>query len=164
VTVGGVEASSTRTRALVRQGRLADARRMLGRPFEFVGRVVPGRRRGHRLGFPTVNVEGADFLVPGDGVYAGWARVLDGSGAADMGPLAAAISVGRAPTFGELTEPVVEACLLNFDGDLYGRTVRLEFIDRVRDQETFDGPEALTEQVARDRQAVRTRLAAEAGP
>jgi len=164
VTAGGVEVSSTRIRALVREGRVADARRMLGRPFEFVGRVVPGRRRGHRLGFPTVNVEGTDFLVPGEGVYAGWAGVLDASSREATGPFAAAISVGRAPTFGELTEPVVEACLLDFDGDLYGRIVCLEFIDRLRDQETFAGAEALAEQVARDRGAVRARLASEHGP
>jgi len=161
VTVGGVEASSTRIRALVREGRVAQARRMLGRPFEFVGRVVSGRGRGRQLGFPTVNIEGADFLVPGEGVYAGWAWVSEVPGAGER--FAAAISVGRVPTFGQLPEAVVEACLLDFQGDLYGRDVRLEFIDRLRDQETFAGAEALAGQMARDCEAVRDRLASEKG-
>ena len=158
VIVDDAEVSSTRIRHLVRAGRVAEAHRLLGRPFEFVGRVVHGGHRGHGLGFPTANLAGGDFLVPGDGVYAGWARLADHSGAPDPGAVAAAISVGREPTFGELPLPVVEANLLDFDEDLYGRGLRLEFLERLRGQETFADEAALAEQVRRDREVVRALL------
>jgi riboflavin kinase / FMN adenylyltransferase len=159
VAVDGVEVSSTRIRELLRQGAVGRANVMLGRPFEFVGQVVHGRHRGHTLGFPTVNLSGGDFLVPADGVYAGRATLDGAPPELRRGPFAAAISVGRAPTFGELPRPEVEAFLLDFEGDLYGRVVRLEFVDRLREQRTFAGPEALVEQMRADCQVVRRVLA-----
>jgi len=151
VTFAGQEVSSTRIRGAVREGRVAEARKMLGRPFEFVGRVVHGKDRGRLLGYPTVNISGGDFLVPGDGVYAGRALLAGGT-------YGAAISVGRSTTFGDLAEPVVEAYLLDFDRQVYGREVGLQFCERVRDQETFADTEGLSEQIGRDCREVRKVL------
>jgi riboflavin kinase / FMN adenylyltransferase len=147
--------SSTRIRRSVREGRMADAQQMLGRPFEFIGRVVHGRHRGRGMGYPTVNLSGTDFLLPGDGVYAG-AAVLASNGGAAEGPFAAAISVGREPTFGELPQSVVEAYLLDYTGDAYGRTVKLDFFERLRDQVAFEAAESLAEQMSCDCETVRT--------
>lgn len=154
VVFDGRIVSSTRIRQSVRAGRLADAKQMLGRPFEFIGRVVHGRHRGRGMGYPTVNLSGSDFLLPGDGVYAG-AAILAPNGGAAEGPFAAAISVGREPTFGELAQSVVEAYLLDYAGDAYGRTVKLDFFERLRDQVTFDAAETLTEQMGCDCETVR---------
>ena len=164
VLLGGQVVSSTRIRQAVREGRVAEARAMLGRPFEFLGRVVHGRRQGRDLGYPTVNLAGGDFLVPGDGVYSGWATLSAVGGPPDVGRLDAAISVGREPTFGALAQSVVEAYLLDFNAQVYGRTVRLEFVDRIRDQVAFASPAALVEQMGRDCQAVRQSLARAAVP
>ncbi len=158
IEVGGQPVSSTRIRRAIRQGRLDEARTLLGRPFEFEGRAVHGRHRGRGLGFPTVNLAGGDFIVPGDGVYAGWALFPDGESESTE-PVPAAISVGREPTFGELPLPVVEAFLLDFDGKLYGRTVRLQFVQRIRDQQVFRSGADLREQVSRDCETIRTTLA-----
>jgi riboflavin kinase/FMN adenylyltransferase len=147
VLIDGQEVSSTRIRQAVREGRLNDAILFLGRPFEITARVVPGLGRGRQLGFPTANLEG-DFLIPAEGVYAARA-VLDDR------RFAAAISIGRTSTFGALPHPLVEAHLLDFDGDLYGRTIRIEFLEKLRDQKKFSGPDALIDQIRRDCDAVR---------
>ena len=162
VLLDGQVVSSTRIRQAVRDGRVAEAQAMLGRPFEFLGRVVHGRQQGRGLGYPTVNLAGGDFLVPGDGVYSGWATLSEVCGPSDAGRLGAAISVGREPTFGALAQSVVEAYLLDFSAQVYGRTVRLEFVDRIRDQLTFPAPAALAEQMARDCQDVRQSLTRDA--
>lgn len=169
VVLDGEPVSSTRIRRLVREGRVAPARRLLGRPFEFVGQVVHGRHRGTGLGYPTVNLAGGDFLIPGDGVYAGRATIIDIGNEMDAAVTAtgqrptygAAISVGRAETFERLPQSVVEAYLLDADVDLYGRTVRLEFLEHLRPQQVFADAEALAEQMGRDCQAVREVLAHE---
>lgn len=145
--ISGQEVSSTGIRQAVREGRLADANLLLGRPFEITGRVVPGLGRGRQLGFPTANLEG-DFLTPADGVYA--ARVV-----IDGRSFAAAVSIGRAATFGDQEKPLVEAHLLDFDGDLYGRNIRVEFFERLRGQEKFSGTDALIRQIRSDCDAVR---------
>lgn len=155
--IDGETVSSTRIRRAVSEGRVREARQLLGRPFEYIGNVVRGRHVGRRLGFPTINVAADDFLIPGEGVYCGQAAIRECNpeeqGRTCLYP--AAVSVGRAATFGQLPEPVVEAFLLDFDGDVYGRQVRVEFIERIRDQQAFSSRDELAAQLSRDCQQVR---------
>jgi len=152
VEVDGERVSSTRIRDLVAAGSVADAARCLGRPYSYVGTVVEGHHRGGRLGYPTVNVSAPRFLSPAEGVYAGWAQARGRR-------YAAAVSVGRAPTFGDGGPPTVEAYLLDFDGELYGEQVTLEFVSYVRPQQAFADAEALKRQMAEDCRRVRDALA-----
>lgn len=145
-------ASSTMARWLVGHGRVRDAAIVLGRPYELVGEVVRGDRRGRTIGYPTANLKTA-CLSPADGVYAGLAHLDDGR------TFAAAISVGTKPTFGG-TERAVEAFLLAGEQGgawaalpglpEYGWRVRLEFVAWVRDQARYGTLEALLEQMDRD--------------
>jgi riboflavin kinase/FMN adenylyltransferase len=150
---GGGPASSSRVRAAVASGDVALARTMLGRPFDIDGVVVRGAARGAGLGYPTANLEVDPALVrPANGVYAGRARV-----GGVWYP--AAVNVGVVPHFGgrEGETPVkIEAFLLDFEGDLYGQVLRLEFHDRLREERTFESVDALIEQMGKDVQATRT--------
>jgi riboflavin kinase/FMN adenylyltransferase len=143
-------ASSTQVRRLLAAGDVAGAAELLGRPHEVRGVVEKGDQRGRELGYPTANVAvPADILLPAPGIYAGW---YDGD-------RPAAISVGRRPTFHDGGSPVVlEAYLLDFAGDLYGRPARVSFVSRLRDEERFDSVEALVEQIQRDCDEVRRIL------
>ena len=146
--VGGDRVSSTRIRRLIAAGSVAEAARCLGRPYRYQGTVVEGHHRGARLGYPTINVESPRFLAPAEGVYAGWAEVRGGR-------CLAAISVGRAPTFRGPNEIVVEAFLLDFEGELYGEQVALDFLEYLRSQQAFADAEALKRQMAADCERVR---------
>ena len=154
VTLGeadGEVISSTRIRALLAAGEVASAASLLGHAYELRGEVVHGDGRGGpELGYPTVNL-GVDSRrqLPGDGVYAGWYRE------AEHQARPAAISVGRRPTFYEDAQPLVEAFLLDFEGDLYGRTARVSFLERLRGEVRFDSVEALIAQMGRDVEATR---------
>ena len=141
--VDGVAISSSAIRAALNEGRVSDAARMLGRSYSLAGEVVPGDRRGRELGFPTANLAPhADTAVPLDGIYA--TRVhFDGANHE------AATSIGSRPTFGG-GRRAVEAFLLDFDGDLYGKRIKIEFVRRLRDEIAFDGAESLIEQMERD--------------
>jgi riboflavin kinase/FMN adenylyltransferase len=142
--VQGVSAS--RIREALRAGDVNAAARMLGRPAELEGLVVTGESRGVELGFPTANLAvPAHLLVPGRGIYAGSA----------LGRRAA-ISIGVNPHYGGHDQRV-EAYLLGFEGDLYGRHLRLELWERLRDERAFESEQALVEQIARD--VERTRAA-----
>ena len=149
----GEVVSSTRVREALRSGDVARAATYLGRHFELPGKVVKGVGRGKRLGIPTANLEiWEERAVPGNGVYACLAEV-----ASDRKP--AVINIGLRPTFADnLPGPVVEAHLLDFEGDLYGRELKLVFIDRLRDERRYSGPEALVEQIGRDIQRARELL------
>jgi riboflavin kinase/FMN adenylyltransferase len=143
--VDGEIVSSSHIRGLVLAGELAQANRLLGAPFELTGEVVHGDERGRELGFPTANlVPDEAFACPGHGVYACVAA------AQDAGELAAAVSIGVRPTFNTGRGELIEAYLLDFDGDLYGQPLHLRFIDRLRGERRFDTPEALVEQMHRD--------------
>jgi riboflavin kinase/FMN adenylyltransferase len=149
--------SSTAIRRLVAGGDVTAAARLLGRPFEVRGLVTSGSRRGRTLGFPTANVDVApELLLPGEGIYAGWYARPDGE------RLAAAISVGRRPTFSadSVTDPVLEAYLLDFDGDLYGERARVAFVSRLRDEQRFDSADDLVAQMGRDVDEARAVLGA----
>jgi riboflavin kinase/FMN adenylyltransferase len=136
--------SSTRIRDLVRAGEVERAARLLGRPAELAGTVVAGDARGGTLGFPTANLRPEPgLLVPGYGIYAGAA---DGQ--------RAAISIGTNPHYGG-GERRIEAFLLDFAGDLYGKRLTLELWRRLRDEQAFDNEAALVTQIARDVEATR---------
>jgi riboflavin kinase/FMN adenylyltransferase len=132
--------SSSGIRALVQAGEVAAAARSLGAPFRLRGEVVHGDARGRELGFPTANIIPSDALVcPGHGVYAARA---DGA--------AAAVSIGVRPTFGSGLAALVEAYLIDRDEDLYGRTMTIEFIEKLRGEQRFDSAEELVEQMHDD--------------
>jgi riboflavin kinase / FMN adenylyltransferase len=153
VEVDGQVVSSSKIRALIIQGRMAQARQMLGRPYRIHGLVDRGAGRGAKLGFPTANITGIDTLLPPDGIYAGRAWI-------DRSAYAAAISLGTNPTFDE-TALKVEVYLLDFEGDLYDRTLQIDFFARLRETTRFDSIRALTDQMAMDIAAARS-IASEA--
>lgn len=138
----GRRVSSSLIRELVEEGVVEQIPSYLGRFYRLRGCVVHGKARGRALGFPTANVACDGTLKPADGVYGG---ALWFAGRAHR----AAISVGSTPTFGQ-GETLVEAHVLDFDGDLYGATVSVEFQRRLRGQQRFDSADALVEQMTRD--------------
>jgi len=149
----GEVVSSTRVREALRSGDVARAASYLDRHFELPGRVTRGAGRGKQLGIPTANLEvWEERAVPAVGIYACLAEL-----GGERKP--AVVSIGFRPTFEDaLTVPVVEAHLLDFDGDLYGRELKLAFIERLRDERRFSGPEALIDQIGRDIQRARELL------
>lgn len=152
--------SSTRVRRLLAEGRVEEAARLLGRPHEVRGTVVGGDRRGRELGFPTANVALDPALcLPADGIYAGTFRGGDGV------PRAAAVSLGRRPTFhADADASLLEAHVLDFDGDLYGQPAAVAFLARLRGEERFESVDALVAQMARDVEATRALVAPPPGP
>ena len=146
--------SSTRIRRLVGEARMDEAAALLGRAYYVDGTIVEGRRRGRELGFPTANLETQNELVPPNGVYA---TIMTVDGVAYGG----VTNIGMRPTFGETT-PTIETHVLDYSGNLYGQTVRLAFVQRLRDERRFDDVDALRAQIDADkRRAERlfTRLA-----
>jgi riboflavin kinase / FMN adenylyltransferase len=145
VEVDGEIVSSSHIRGLVLAGEVELAARFLGAPFQVRGEVVVGDRRGRELGFPTANIVPDEALVcPGHGVYVAHA---DG--------VCAAVSVGVRPTFGTGRAVLIESYLLDRDVDLYGHTLTVEFLSRIRGERRFDTVQALVEQMHRD--VARTR-------
>jgi riboflavin kinase/FMN adenylyltransferase len=173
MTVGDVAVSSSRIRQEISAGRIDEARGLLGRPHRIRGVVVAGRGRGKGLGYPTANLEQVDVLLPGEGIYAGQARLpqktthqpeaqarelLDSppSLALRAGETVhpAALSVGPNPTFGE-TAAKVEAFVLDYRADLYGQTIEIDFLARLRDIRKFESAGELAAQMARDVEQTR---------
>jgi len=143
--VDGEIVSSSHIRGLVAAGEVDQASHFLGAPFQLRGEVVHGDERGRELGFPTANLIPLEALVcPGHGVYA--CRSDD---------RAAAVSIGVRPTFQTGRGELIEAFLLDFQGDLYGRTLHLEFLERLRGERRFASAEALIEQMHRDVERTR---------
>jgi riboflavin kinase/FMN adenylyltransferase len=156
VTVDGLVCSSTRVRELAAAGEVGRAAALLGRPVELEGRVVRGAARGRALGFPTANVVPEGEMIPKLGIYAARARLLDGPRAGEVHR--AALSVGKNPTFvdaGSGAPVTVEAYLLDFEGDLYDRRLRLEILDRLREEQRFASIDALIQQIHADVARVR---------
>lgn len=148
VTEDGRPISSTRIRLLLHEGRLEDVRAILGRPPSAAGRVVPGDRRGRTLGVPTANVDvEAGTLFPGKGVYVARVRVAGRW-------FRAAVNIGHNPTFHDRDEPTthvtVEAHLLGFEGDIYARDIRVDFLHKLRDERRFESVDALVAQMRAD--------------
>lgn len=148
--VDGEIVSSSHIRGLVLAGEVGEANRLLGAPFQLRGEVVHGDARGRELGFPTANLVPEEELVcPGHGVYA---CLADGR--------PAAVSIGVRPTFQTGRGELIEAYILDFEGDLYGSDLRLEFLARLRGERRFEDPEALIEQIHADVQRTREITAA----
>ncbi|MCE2525236.1 MAG: bifunctional riboflavin kinase/FAD synthetase [Acidimicrobiia bacterium] len=148
--------SSTAIRRALAGSRVADVAKMLGRPYAIGGAVIEGDRRGVTVGFPTANIPVAtDRAWPADGVYAGWFTDSDGA------RYGCAINIGRRPTFFEHAEhSILEAHLLDFDGDLYGHEVQVEFLKFLRSERRFSGIDALAAQLKKDVENAR-RIVAE---
>jgi len=146
IEVDGEVVSSSHIRGLLLAGDVDSAARFLGSPFQLRGEVVSGDRRGRELGFPTANIVPDNALVcPGNGVYAARA---DG--------ICAAVNVGVRPTFGTGRAVLIEAYVIDFDGDLYGRTLRIEFLQRLRGERRFESVEALIDQMHGDVELTRS--------
>lgn len=155
VEVGGITVSSTYIRRLVELGQIERANRFLGHPHVLTQEVRHGRRIGHTIGIPTVNLTAPPHvLVPSHGVYATQVVLPDGSSCA------AVTNVGTRPTVNNGSDITVEAWLLDFDGDLYGQTVRVEFHQHIRDEVRFDSLDALKAQITADAQTTRRFFAA----
>ncbi|MGE5359877.1 MAG: bifunctional riboflavin kinase/FAD synthetase [Bacteroidales bacterium] len=135
--------SSTRVRRLVAEGRVDEAAALLGRHYFIDGRVVEGDRRGRQLGFPTANIATSNELIPPDGVYA-TLLLIEGAIRPSI------TNIGVRPTFGGAGATVVETHVFDFDADLYGRTVRVAFVQRLRDERPFPGVDALRRQIEID--------------
>jgi len=150
VEVEGETVSSTQIRALVAAGEVKEAAEFLGGPFLFEGEVLPGDQRGRELGIPTANLVPGDALVcPGHGVYAATANGH-----------AAAVNVGVRPMFETGRGLLIEAYLIDFEGDLYGQTLRLAFLERMRGEKRFESVDALVEQMKVDVAQARAIAAA----
>ena len=148
VEVESETVSSTHIRGLVAAGEVERAAHFLGAPFMLEGEVVTGDRRGRELGYPTANIVPSDAIAhPGHGVYAAWAH----------GHMAA-VNVGVRPTFDTGRGLLVEAYLIDFEGDLYGQTLRIAFAKRLRGERRFESAEALVAQMERDVEDARNVL------
>ncbi len=152
--VDGAAVSSTRIRALLERGDVRGARRLLGRRYNLVGTVVHGDAMGRQLGYPTANLRlHEEKCVPALGIYAVWARIEG-----EPGWIGGAMSVGIRPTFGGQVR-TLEVFLLDWTGELYGRDVEVEFVDWLRPELKFEGPDALVAAIRDDVDQTRARLA-----
>ena len=150
VTVDEQLVSSSVIRSLLEIGDVAHAVRLLGHHYRLSGKVGQGAQRGRTLGFPTANLTEVCTLVPANGVYAGWAS-------ADATRHPAAIHIGPNPTFADAGRKI-EVHLLDYHGDLYGRVLNVDFVDRVRDVQKFASVDDLRIQLNLDVQTVRSKL------
>ena len=143
VQIHGERVSSSRIRELILQGRMNLARRMLGRPYGVQGRVVRGDARGQGIGFPTANIDPQNRVIPRRGVYV-TGILIDGQWRQSVS------NVGLRPTFGDSTQSSIETHVLHWSDDLYGRTVRVRFLHRLRDEKKFSSIDELRSQIERD--------------
>jgi riboflavin kinase/FMN adenylyltransferase len=146
--VEGRPLSSSWVRHLIRDGDLATAAKLLGRPFTLRGKVEVGGQRGRDLGAPTANLLPENGLLPPPGVYVTRALLPEGS-------MAAVTNVGTRPTFGPSETTTIEAHLLDYEGDLYGRRMDLEFLCKLRDEIEFPGPQELAARIRQDIEEAR---------
>ncbi|WP_404310414.1 bifunctional riboflavin kinase/FAD synthetase [Neorhodopirellula lusitana] len=144
--------SSSRVREAIASGEITLANEMLGSIYRIAGIVASGERRGRTLGFPTANLDQVAEMLPGDGVFAGVATTSDGA------RHAAAIHIGPNPTFDETRKTKVEIHLLDYDGDLYGQSLMVELLGKVRGVQKFPDAAALVDQLHSDLQSVRAIL------
>lgn len=147
----GERISSTRIRQAIRDGNLVSAEQMLGRPFTVTGNVVEGKKLGRTIGFPTANLRTVDAQLPPSGVWVVRARLLDGS---DVGGVA---NIGVCPTIGGTTRSL-EVHLLDFQGDLYGKNIEIQFLNYLRPEAKFPSLEALRLQIQSDTSTARENL------
>lgn len=148
VALDGQAVSSTRIREEIRTGNLDEASQMLGRPYAICGTVIAGDKLGQKLGFPTANLDVTGLVLPPNGVYAAVTRY-------DGRLYRAALNIGVRPTVAAGRQLRVEAHLLDFVGDLYGRELELEIGEKLREEKRFGSVEELKEQIAKDVAGVR---------
>lgn len=142
--------SSSAIRRMLAQGDVSAVAEQLGRRYSITGIVSEGEQRGRTLGFPTANLINVETLIPEDGVYAAVVRN-------EVGAWVAAVNIGPNPTF-DVSEQKVEAHLLDFEGDLYGQPLRLEFVERIREVATFSDVHELKQQVENDIKKVKATV------
>ena len=151
----GTAVHSSDIRRLLQEGHIEEANELLGRPYRLTGKVCPGEQRGRQLGFPTANLAvSPERLLPGNGIYVCRAHLAQGS-------FEAVTNVGTRPTF-DHSDTTVEAFLLDFDADIYGEPLRLDFLTRLRSELRFASAEALVLQMHEDVAQARRWLAAQA--
>ncbi|SKB83024.1 bifunctional riboflavin kinase/FAD synthetase [Luteibacter sp. 22Crub2.1] len=153
VMVEGERVSSSKVRTLLAESRFADAATLLGRPFIIEGHVEHGKQLGRTLGYPTANVHLPERVSPVRGIFA--VRIGVGEGPCSWPGVA---SLGVRPTVNEVAEPLLEAHLFDFSGDLYGMRIAVEFVRKLRDEEKFGGLDALIAQMRQDEIAARQAL------
>ncbi|MDF3981998.1 bifunctional riboflavin kinase/FAD synthetase [Luteibacter sp. PPL201] len=153
VIVDGERVSSSRVRTLLAESRFADATTLLGRPFVIDGHVEHGQQLGRTLGYPTANVHLRERVSPVRGIFA--VRIGIGDGPCSWPGVA---SLGVRPTVNEVSEPLLEAHLFDFSGDLYGQRIGVEFVRKLRDEEKFADLDALTTQMRQDEIDARQAL------
>lgn len=147
ISVGNYEVHSTLIRNLIKSGDINTANRLLGRKFSVDGEVVRGLQNGRKMGIPTANVECDNIVLPKDGVYAGITHI-------DGNAMKSVVNVGNNPTF-MAKNTTVESHILDFDEDIYGKCVRVDFVQRLRDDMKFDGMESLKRQINSDIEKTR---------
>lgn len=153
VIVEGQVASSSDIRKFISNGDVYLASKLLGRPFSIKGTVIMGQQRGRQLGFPTANVALTENLVaPATGVYSGLVYI-DGKSYYSV------INLGKRPTFGDISESIIEAHVLNYSGDLYHKTIEISFLKRLREEKPFSSASELIEQIKIDCQMATTSIA-----
>lgn len=153
VLLDGARVSATRVRMLLAAGEFAGAAPLLGRPFVIEGKVEYGNQLGRQLGFPTANIHLRDRVPPVRGIFA----VRVGLGECECAWPGVA-SLGTRPTVNQVPEPLLEVHLFDFEGDLYGQRMAVEFVAKLRDEQKFDGLDALSEQMHRDARMAREVL------
>jgi riboflavin kinase/FMN adenylyltransferase len=153
VQLEGARVSASRVRLLLAAGEFAGAEPLLGRPFVIEGKVEYGKQLGRTLGYPTANIHLQQRVSPVHGVFA--VRVGLGEGECSWPGVA---SLGVRPTINEVSEPLLEVHLFDFDGDLYGQRMAVEFVAKLRDEQKFDGLEPLKVQMAADARMARELL------
>ncbi len=153
VAIDGAPVSSSRIREAILNGHVANANRLLGHTFKVTGKVIKGDGRGHKIGFPTANLEIDERnCLPKSGVYATIAILEDGS------QIQSVSNIGHKPSFGNNLPKSLECHLLDFDEELYGKTISVEFCDRLRDEMRFSSVDALSQQIQKDIQKARLLL------
>jgi len=153
VLLEGERVSASRVRALLAAGNFGAVTPLLGRPFVIEGKVEYGNQLGRTLGFPTANIHLRDRVTPVHGIFA--VRVGLGEGECSWPGVA---SLGTRPTVNEVAEPLLEVHLFDFEGDLYGQRMAVEFVAKLRDEMKFDGLDALTAQMRHDERSAREAL------
>ncbi len=153
VLIDGARVSASRVRALLAAGEFAGAEPLLGRPFVIDGKVEYGNQLGRTLGYPTANIHLRQRVSPVHGIFA--VRVGLGEGECSWPGVA---SLGVRPTVNQVSQPLLEVHLFDFDGDLYGQRMAVEFVAKLRDEQKFDGLEPLKAQMALDAQMARELL------
>lgn len=149
IDIDGMRVSSSLIRRLIVEGNITEASNCMGHPYSITGSVAHGFQEGRRIGFPTANIvpESAEKLVPGNGVYATRVSVEGGEW------MPAMLNIGTNPTF-QRQQTTIEAHIIGFEGDIYGRKVRVEFGRKLRDEQRFESLEALQKQLEADKKEV----------